>query len=191
MDEAFEGIVAYYGTHAELAYREGVGVFRPTNLYHFREILLAALQKKIFRPDLPFFDAGFGDGRVLAVASLIFPRALGLEADEELAEQGLAHLDRLADLDLLDRQKIRAIHGNFLNAQDFERRLRIDPSDIFQFFNYYDHAYDLLELLAQAAKPHAKLLLYTGILVPQHDAFFQETIWEGDNFQAVVFHRKS
>ncbi len=191
-EERVADLAAYYGTHSGLAYQEGQGrVFRPTNLYHFREFMNAAIKKKNFDLAQPFFDAGFGDGRVLAAASLLFSRVLGLESDEGLAEQGLAHLDRLAALGLIDRRKIRAVAGDFLCLDDYERKLKAESQSLLQFYNYYDNAQDLLDFLVRHGNPRARLLLYTSkILVPGHDGFAATQIWEGDGFVAVVYERR-
>src|SRR3989338_7092211 len=192
-EERVADLAAYYGTHSGLAHQEGTSpAFRPTNLYHFKDFMFAPIKKKSLDPALPFFDAGFGDGRVLAAASLVFGRVLGLEADEGLAEQGLAHLDRLAGLGLIDRGKIRAVAGDFLCPDDYERKLKAETHSIRQFYNYYDNAADLLDFLVRHGHPRAKLLLYTSkVLVPGHDGFAATQIWEGDGFVAVVYERRA
>ena len=74
--------------------------------------------KELMKPGNKFGDIGAGIGRMLAVAIALTEvgEAIGFEKDLYLIEKGQKAIDRLHDLGVLDKKRIRWIHGAYSDA---------------------------------------------------------------------------
>jgi hypothetical protein len=99
----------YAGSFANV----GLGVI---NKFKYRELM---------GPDNKFGDIGAGIGRILAVAvaSIDVGEAIGFEIDDYLIEKGKKAIDKLHDLGVLDKSRIRWIRGDWRNSSKEIRKL--------------------------------------------------------------------
>jgi len=109
------------------------------------------------------FDAGAGDGRVLAALALGLPargreqRLAGLELDASLAALARLHLDDLRRTH--PRARARVAQGDYFHPR-FHEALGHRPGDIDLVLNYPDgNERRLLHWLGQRGKPEARLAL--------------------------------
>ena len=116
------------------------------------------------------FDAGAGDGRLLAALALglgptLDVRLCGLEGDPALAATARDKLESVQTSRVVQNRVARVAEGNFLDPRAYER-LGLPPRDLDLVFNYPDgNELRLIEWLAEHGGPQTRLV----ILGPDRD----------------------
>ncbi len=126
------------------------GTFEPSNIWDLAEVFLKAGLK----PGDKVLDLGSGDGRVLAVASLLGAQVTGYEYDDALYGIAQDLLGRMGKEGLIDPSRSILKKGDFLS----------EPFGEHKFIFYFDHgskdrAAIVRKILAEVG-PGAQLLLY-------------------------------
>jgi hypothetical protein len=109
------------------------------------------------------FDAGAGDGRLLAALALGLPdscdaRLLGLESDATLAATAAGQLDALGGR-LTPHRVLRVAAGDFFVTSDYAA-LEVAPSELDVVFNYPDgNERRLLQWLGEKGNRAARLVI--------------------------------
>ena len=116
------------------------------------------------------FDAGAGDGRLLAALALGLPATVdvrlgGIESDVALAATAREKLGAVARLGIDPNRVARVAEGDFFDPRAYER-VGLLPRDLDVVFNYPDgNEQPLLRWLAKHGRPQTRL----AILSPDHD----------------------
>ena len=162
---SFEKLETYFG---RLRVREkptkGGGLFLPSSLATVNLALEQLLKSKTFDSSRLFFDAGFGDGRILLLTAGVYgiPSA-GAEYDEELAERAEYHIGEIRKLDTV-RDKIAPITlaiGDFGTDETYSK-VGIIFEDIATFYNYANHPYQIAEKIVRLSPRGTKFFYHGG-----------------------------
>jgi hypothetical protein len=167
MSEPLASLSALYEGRKESPLRATTG-----GLWHATPlpILAAVVPLLVSRGLLPagrthrLFDAGVGDGRLLAALTLGLPEILdlrlcGLECDPDLAAEAAVCCRRLTLPPRLEARRPRVAIGDYFEGADYAR-LDVAPSEIDVVFNYPDgNERRLLEWLKRHAGPGTLLVV--------------------------------
>lgn len=125
-----------YGMLGEYFKAEEGRVFSPSAIAWVECALRKAIDSGIIDTKKPFLDAGSGDGRVLALASILGLDAYGLELDEELFDDAETHLETLAAA--LDIARPRNARASFTDYGSYPG-LGLSFEQVGTFFHYFNH----------------------------------------------------
>ncbi len=108
----------------------------------------------------PFLDAGCGDGRIIALMTLVFRiPAVGIEYDPVIAARARNHLDhlqcRLQGSDCIHR----IFCGDFMDSRLYDRN-GVPFSSFATLFNYANNHLDIARKVAAESPPGTRFLLY-------------------------------
>lgn len=163
IEEKIDAIVEYYKEYGEYeGAATGWGTFVRTPSIRSVELL-----KKIgLRSGMTVFDAGSGDGFVLALAAACGANVIGYEANKDLYEKSKEHIGRLTYKGIIDRNKI-SLHNmdyRYANKSDIAKSDFIymfwtvpGGSDPILYFDPFE------DNLLSHMKPHAKIFVYGGV----------------------------
>jgi hypothetical protein len=144
------------------------GLWHATPLRVLGAAVPVMLEAALVRPGAMLFDAGAGDGRLLAALALGLPaklkaRLAGLESDRDLAAKARLHLDDLRRTHPGARARVAC--GDYFHPR-YHEALGHRPRDLDLVFNYPDgNERRLLEWLLDHGPPGARLV----ILGPDRD----------------------
>lgn len=157
--------------------RTSIGYYRPTNLHDVRT-LFDKLDEEGFLQQLDIFaDAGGGDGRIAALASLYEARAYSIEGDKALHTLATRRIGELAAQGILEPLENNngpwLVEGDFLDPQTYIQQLHVTPRAIDVFFNAGDNEQGLSRFIKKHGKDYSHLILMqsSGALVDPHMAF--------------------
>lgn len=113
-------------------------------------------------PTKPFLDAGSGDGRILALASLFGMKCFGIEYDARLAAQTKGHLANLREQGVLDEDRMPVVvQGDFGKTETY-KALGKGLSAFGFVYHYVSNEKLIAKMISRYAKPGMYFLLYTG-----------------------------
>jgi hypothetical protein len=164
-----EKLRSLYGPDEDLSLRVTAGgLWHATPLRVLGAAVPALAEAGLVAPGTLLFDAGAGDGRLLAALALglsaaIRPRLAGLEADPLLAQEARLRLGGLRWAQAA--ASLRVAQGDYFHPR-YHEALGHKPSDLDLVFNYPDgNEGRLLEWLGAHGKPAARLV----VLGPDRD----------------------
>ena len=102
------------GPQFNLFFSTQKGTFVPGSVYTISQALDVLLKKGILYPNQTFLDAGSGDVRILALASLLCFKTYGIEYNEEIYNSSLLNLICLQEQRLQGLKPYLAL-GDFLD----------------------------------------------------------------------------
>jgi hypothetical protein len=160
----FDPLVALYGAveGAPLRLTEG-GLWHATPLPVLVAAIPVLVEARLLESARVLFDAGAGDGRLLAALALGLPsslevRLLGLERDANLAREAEGRLGTLRRR-LSPSRLPRVAEGDYFSKADYAP-LGIAPAELDLVFNYPDgNERRLLRFLAAHGKPELRLVV--------------------------------
>ncbi|HEY6549299.1 MAG TPA: hypothetical protein VI589_15390 [Vicinamibacteria bacterium] len=161
LEEKLRGL---YGPDEDLSLRATAGgLWHATPLGVLGATVAALAETGLLVPGALLFDAGMGDGRVLAALALGLPAALrprlaGLESDEDLAREARRRLHAL-EAGTRTAGSLRVARGDYFHPR-YHEALGHRPSDLDLVFNYPDgNESRLLEWLGAHGKPTSRLVI--------------------------------
>ena len=171
-ERSFEVLRAFYDrldaaeSHLGGPYkRTAVGQFLPSPLRHLDAAIGFLIETAAFDPSLPFLDAGSGDGRVVALTSLVHGiPSVGVEYDEALVDFSRQNIQSLRESGLQGASDL-IIPGDFTEDETY-RRAGLKFEDFATVFNYINNEGDIAEKVAVSSPPGAKLLVLGAFPVP-------------------------
>ena len=109
-----------------------------------------------------FLDAGSGDGRICALASLMGLHSYGIEYHELIAKASIENIDQLETKGIIKDQKNKPIivTGDFLEENSYER-LGIKFEDISLFYNFVTYHENLTEKIVNQSPQGTKFILHS------------------------------
>ena len=145
--------------------RTAVGQYLPSPLRHLDAAIGYLIETSAFDPSGLFLDAGSGDGRVVALTSLVYGvPSVGVEYDKELVDSSKAYIESLKGSGLQGASDI-IIPGDFTEDDTYlQAGLRFE--DFATVFNYINNEGDIAEKVAMSAPPGTKLLVLGAFPVP-------------------------
>jgi len=135
---------------ARISYPTAKGFFIPSSLVHMN-IAFSKLSK-IIKKSRPFLDAGCGDARVMALASMFGYAAYGIEYEKDIAENAKKNLKKLNLFGMVEK-------GDFLDDKTY-LKLGAKFEDFGTIFNFANSCIDLAEKIAKESKPGVIFLFY-------------------------------
>ena len=145
--------------------RTAVGQFLPSPLRHLNAAIDYLIETGAIDPARPFLDAGAGDGRVVALTSLVYGiPSVGVEYDEALVDFSRRNIQSLRDSGLQGASDL-IIPGDFTDDETY-RRAGLRFEDFATVFNYINNEGDIAEKVAESAPPGTTLLVLGAFPVP-------------------------
>lgn len=138
-----------------------VGDFVPCSLTNVYQGLAQLLEEGLIDPTKPFFDAGSGDARVVALARLLGFPAYGMEYDALLKQEGDCHMESLERMALLNGVPWNILKGDFTKRDAYDI-LGVPFEEIGTFFNYVNNDDQLADCIAQWSPVGTKFIFYWG-----------------------------
>ncbi|MBI5002809.1 hypothetical protein HZC31_05455 [Candidatus Woesearchaeota archaeon] len=164
--QRIDALVRYYDQfHKEERQpkRTSIGYYRPTNLRDVRTVFDILYHQRDLRPMDIFADAGGGDGRVAALASLYGARACSIEGDRAMYATAIKRRGELIAQGILDQSENNngpwLVEGDFLDPATYLQQLHITPHAVDIFFNAGDNEQGLARLIKSYGKEFANLIL--------------------------------
>ena len=134
----YQKLLQHYGnkyTDFDLFFQNYEGLFVFSRLDIVFNVLKTLLKEDIIHTNEKFLETGSGDGRVVALASIMGFQAYGMELSNDMANISLEHLQKLQDQNLVSKET-KIVQGDFLKNESYEK-LNCTFKDIDIFFNYY------------------------------------------------------
>ena len=109
-----------------------------------------------------FFDAGSGDGRICALASLMGLQSYGIEYHEMIANASIENINQLQTKGIIKDQKTKPIivKGDFLEEISYSR-LGIKFEEISIFYNFVTYHENLAEKIINQSPKGTKFILHS------------------------------
>ena len=153
--------------------KTAVGQFVPSPILDVHFAFEYLLEAEAFEPSGLFLDAGSGDGRVVALTSLVHSiSTVGVEYDSELVGQSRQHLESLERLGLRGASEV-ILHGDFgLDDTYLQAGLRFE--DFATVFNYISNQSAVASKVAQQSPPGTMFLLFGAFAVHNYQGLTLE-----------------
>ena len=153
--------------------KTAVGQFVPSPILDVHFALEYLLEAEAFEPSGLFLDAGSGDGRVVALTSLVHSiSTVGVEYDSELVGQSRQHLESLERLGLRGASEV-ILHGDFGHDDTYlQAGLRFE--DFATVFNYISNQSAVASKVAQQSPPGTMFLLFGAFAVHNYQGLTLE-----------------
>jgi hypothetical protein len=155
----YEAIVKNYGNkfaNFDLFFQNYEGLFVFSRLDIVFNVLQKLLDLKIIERGTKFLETGSGDGRVVALASIMNFDTYGIELSNEMKDKSLEHLKELYENKILDSIP-NVIQGDFLDNNTYEY-LKCKFNEIDVFFNYYTNTEMLISKVENDSKKGSKIV---------------------------------
>ena len=110
-----------------------------------------------------FLDAGSGDGRVCAVASLLGLQSYGIEYNDQITDDSLENIEHLKSKGIFKEENVSApkiVQGDLLEDSSYEK-LGIKFEDIDIFFNFVTYHQELSEQISKRSPSGTRLILHS------------------------------
>ena len=134
----YQKLLQHYGnnyTDFDLFFQNYEGLFVFSRLDIVFNVLKTLLKEDIIHTNEKFLETGSGDGRVVALASIMGFQAYGMELSNDMANISIEHLKKLQNQYLVTKET-KIVQGDFLKNESYEK-LNCTFKDIDIFFNYY------------------------------------------------------
>jgi len=139
-----------------------VGCYYKSDLNYIYKGIKYCVENKIISIEKPFFDAGAGDGRVMAITAYLFGiPSYGLEYDQRVADEGLLKISKLEEKSLTKTTQLALACGDFTEDENY-KKLGIEFESIGTFFNY-DNNYLEIAKKINAQSPSGTIFLFMRI----------------------------
>lgn len=179
-EHPFEVLKSYYDSVDEKRIDSGrsykktaVGQFVPSPILDVHFALEYLLEAEALEPAGLFLDAGSGDGRVVALTSLVHSiSTVGVEYDSELVGQSRQHLEGLERLGLRGASEV-ILHGDF-GHDDTYLQTGLKFEDFATVFNYISNQNAIASKVAQQSPPGTLFLLFGAFAVHNYQGLTLE-----------------
>lgn len=151
--DTYQALLEHFGNKYvdfDLFFQNYEGLFVFSRIDIVFNVLTKLLDEKIIFKNQKFLECGSGDGRIVALASVLGLEAYGLELSNDMNEIAMNHMSKLKEHGILTvLPKVK--QGDFLKAESYEK-LNCLVTEIDIFFNYYTNT----ELLAKMVSKQGK-----------------------------------
>jgi|GEM_PF-1398091 hypothetical protein len=149
--------------------RTELGQFVPSPIMHIKAALDYLLDRNLIDPFAPLLDAGSGDGRIIAIASLYYGiTAIGVEYDAELFESSRNHINHLSTL-CQSTASGTIIQGDF--TDDLTYKMNGLTFQMFStVFNYINNESSIAYKISQDSPPHTKFVLLGAFPIEEYNS---------------------
>lgn len=157
------------------------GTYAPGSIYIIGHALDQLLKEKILLNGQTFLDAGSGDGRIVALASILGFKAYGIEYNEDLYTNSISNIKNLHLQGLIESEP-KIILGDFLDADSYTQLgVLFNSFDI--IYNYITFPDDLANKIVLESKVNLIFLLHT--VTNHHPTFNGLTLNRSINLNEV------
>ena len=153
IEEKYKILLEQYGnkfTDFDLFFQSYEGLFVFSRIDIVYNVLNLLLESNIVNTSLKFLETGSGDGRIVALASIIGFPTYGLELSNDMKEKSLEYIEKLKQKDIFVHIPIIK-QGDFLKNDSY-KKLNCTFQDIDIFFNYYTNTEQLIKKVAEEGK---------------------------------------
>lgn len=150
----YEKLMKHYGnkyTDFDLFFQNYEGLFVFSRIDIVFNVLTNLLDQKIIQKKQKFLECGSGDGRIVALGSILGFESYGLELSNDMNEIAIKNIEKLREDGVFEILPI-VKQGDFLKSESYSK-LDCPIANIDIFFNYYTNT----ELLANIVTKHAKI----------------------------------
>lgn len=152
----YELLIKHYGnkyTNFDLFFQNYEGLFVFSRIDIVFNVLQTLLDMNFISIDSTFVETGSGDGRIVALASILGFKSYGIELSNDMANISIDHLNQLKKENIITKDNsAKIIQGDFLQNETYSK---IDHlfNEIDIFFNYYTNT----ELITSKIEKEAKI----------------------------------
>ncbi|MHA1989938.1 MAG: hypothetical protein ACW981_07715 [Candidatus Hodarchaeales archaeon] len=161
--QQFKDLIDYFnsiGPQFDLAFAPEVGTYYPASIVHLSKIFQELIDLSLIFPNQTFLDAGSGDGRVVALASLFGFESYGIELNKLIYESSLEHVSKLVTRIILPRSPL-IVCGDVLSDTPYNN-LKKNFRDFQIIFNFNTLPYELLEKI-KTESPMNTIFIFNSI----------------------------
>lgn len=155
----YELLLKHYGnkyTNFDLFFQTYEGLFVFSRIDIVSKVLQALLEKEMLAKNSIFLETGSGDGRIVALASILGFLAQGIELSQDMADISINHINQLKEEKILTGYA-KIVQGDFLNNETYTK-LDYSFNDIDVFFNYYTNTEPLIKKIVKEARVNCILV---------------------------------
>jgi len=146
------------------------GHFYQSNLNYISNGIFKLIEDDVVNISKPFFDAGAGDARVIAVTSIVFNiPSYGLEFDAEVVEDGLVKIENLNRANLIKNETPLVFKQGDFTDDEYYKTLNLKFEDIGTFFNFDNGFKDIANKIKNQSLP-GTIFLFMRI-IPRVESF--------------------
>lgn len=160
-------LITYYSSLEErfdLFFSVEKGTFVTGSIKHVYNALKQIKDEfKIFSENELFMDAGSGDGRVCALASLMNLKSFGIEYNDQITADSLENIKLLKQKGLFKQATVeppKIVQGDLLDDSSYEK-LGITFEEVDVFFNFVTYHQELSEQIIQRSPSGTRLILHS------------------------------
>lgn len=164
ISQPIQDMIQYFSSLPErfdLFYSVEKGTYVTGSIKHVYEALKELKEKSLLNGKT-FIDAGSGDGRVCAIASLMELESYGIEYNEDVAQASLENIQELKNRGIFTNgSKIPTIvQGDFLEESTYQK-LGIEFNKINIIFNYVTYHENLAEKIVNESPQGTIFILHS------------------------------
>jgi hypothetical protein len=148
------------GPQFDLAFAPEEGTYYPASIKHLSKILQELIDRSIIYPNQTFLDAGSGDGRVVALASLVGFKSFGIELNKIIYESSTKIISNLYKKGILSTSP--QITGGDIISSSTYTLLGKDFKDFQIIFNFNTLPYKLLKKI-KLESPKNTIFIFNSI----------------------------
>ena len=160
-------LIAYYSSLEErfdLFFAVEKGTFVTGSIKHvFTALSQLKKEFKVMKDNEIFLDAGSGDGRVCALASLLGLQSYGIEYNDQITDDSLENIENLKREGIFIDGDISAptiVQGDLLDDSSYDK-LGIRFEDINIFFNFVTYHQELGEQIIKRSPSGTRLIIHS------------------------------
>lgn len=149
IEQQIESLNAYFASLEErfdLFYTVDKGTFVTGSIRHIFKALAQLIDEdKIIKENDLFIDAGSGDGRICAIASILGLQSYGIEYNETIVDSSLENIRNLQEKGVLSEREgtyPKIVRGDIFEDSSYDK-LGIPFTDYHVIFNFVTYHEDL------------------------------------------------
>lgn len=160
-------LIEYYSSLEErfdLFFSVEKGTFVTGSIKHvFTALKQLKEEFKVMNDNEIFLDAGSGDGRVCALASLLGLQSYGIEYNDQITDDSLENINHLKDRGIFMNGGVSApkiVQGDLLEDSSYDK-LGIKFEEINIFFNFVTYHQELSEQIIKRSPSGTRLIIHS------------------------------
>ncbi|MHA2099475.1 MAG: hypothetical protein ACW99A_12420 [Candidatus Kariarchaeaceae archaeon] len=163
LSQQIKDLIDYFdsiGPQFDLAFAPEEGTYYPASIKHLFKIFQELIKSSVISPNQTFLDAGSGDGRIVALASLLGFDAYGIELNRLIYESSLQIIEELVKKKIITKIP-HLICGNIINSSSYTS-LGNDFKNFHIIFNFNTLPYELLRKI-EIESPINTIFIFNSI----------------------------
>lgn len=191
-----QSLIDYFGSQGErfdLFYTVNKGTFVTGSIRHVAKALETIFDKNnLLHKNKVFLDAGSGDGRICAIASLLGLQSYGIEYNQDILKASIQNMKNLLEKEILTVDNVpKLTQGDFLETNPYQS-LALEFSKIDIFFNFVTYHESLTQKITEESPKGTIFILHSPCPVsfkPDGFKLIQEVPLTGI-YQVIYIYRK-